>query len=513
MSIKSREFRFQPRRIGLLLSAVLLVVACSPTVPGEITSEVYLQVTPTSEVKAEEVLIPTGTATSTSTPYPTKTATATITRTLTPTMTPSTTPTVHVTPTITPTYDIRPLQPAAFGTARVCPELHSEVELDPEALQDDPLEEVLRFLNEGGDPRRLKSEGDLLDWLRVEIVDLTKDGVPEILIASYLLNVVGCEEGRYVKELHVVPETWTPFPTIQASIQDLNGNQIPELIVDSSTYGAHDSSIIIRIYEWNGNEFRSLISEDSHHPLVMAGGGDNGYAVMWNGFYSIKDIDRNGTKEVILSGGVGGGRFGSIPELGEEDIWMWAGDKFVLMDVVYDPPRYKLQAVWYADFFASHGFLERAMEWYSKAVFDPNVTAWNKARLNWSSLGIGEGTPVPTYPPPDHEQGRRVSAYARFRMMVTEVLLGNNEQAATTFKDLWASHPVGDPGNPYAQLASVFIEDFELSQSVGRGCQAVLEHAQKHRNDDLDVLRPLGYSTYGETFMTYGLEDICPYKP
>jgi hypothetical protein len=98
-------------------------------------------------------------------------------------------------------------------------------------------------------------------------------------------------------------------------------------------------------------------------------------------------------------------------------------------------------------------------------------------------------------------------------MMVTEVLLGNNEQAATTFKDLWASHPVGDPGNPYAQLASVFIEDFELSQSVGRGCQAVLEHAQKHRNDDLDVLRPLGYSTYGETFMTYGLEDICPYKP
>lgn len=229
---------------------------------------------------------------------------------------------------------------------------------------------------------------------------------------------------------------------------------------------------------------------------------------MYNGSLRLKDVDANGTVELLLKGGAEGGFAGqrSAPQLRETHTWMWNGSEYTFVDVTFSAPRLKFQAVQAADLYSRMGQYERAFELYHRAIYDDRLIAWNSA---WNEP-LGGGYEVyPTRPPEDNAQGERIHAYARFKIMVTRYLIGDLTGAELQFDANRSIHPEGNDGYAYARLSEVFRQTYLANQSVAAGCSAVRNYADLHEQE---VLWPLGVGVYGEANPDYQPVDLCPFK-
>ena len=102
----------------------------------------------------------------------------------------------------------------------------------------------------------------------------------------YTVFVLGCKDGQY--EILLGDTSLQNGPVIEF-INDLNGNGTPELYL--SYYGRYFFHTL-RILEWNGTEFLSLIKIEgenfTYDGLVTTG---------WE--YSVKDINHDQIQEII----------------------------------------------------------------------------------------------------------------------------------------------------------------------------------------------------------------------
>jgi tetratricopeptide (TPR) repeat protein len=433
--------------------------------------------TPTNDIT---VLVPTFTLMATASP-PVPQASPTITGTLAPSLT----PTLRYTPTITPTFNPR-LQPTMTRSPpETCPAAASPGPLQLTNLFDDfyaAADEILAYLNEGGSIAEVqRALGEMEAKTELIVADLTRDGV--------LLSVQPNISDPYFSGLDLIS-------------QDLNSNGVADLVIESSYMGARNSTLNVEVYEWDGDEFVSLIPEAVHHPYHALGHimFDPGVQVsMFNGHMELEDIDRNGTIEIILRGGVEYGYIGqlSAPQSVEIHTWMWNGEEFNFYDVAFSQPTLKIHAVQAADVASQLSDYAEALDLYWQAIKDPALEAWNVERNEWMPEWTDPGTPTPTHPPPDPDQGDRVEAYARFRIVVTNLLLGHSEEAEAQYQNLLDLHPAGNPGHPYAQMATRL------------GCAAARTFAEENSGE---ILGSLGWAVYGEANRDYDAEDICPFR-
>ena len=442
--------------------------------------------TPTLDLK---VLLPT--FTSTPTPSSTPQSGPQVSPTITKTPLPSLTPAPLYTATITPTFNPRSVATMTPASPKACPALVSAGSLQLTDPDDDlyaSADEVLAYLNAGGSVDEVRRALDDLSFnTELLTVDLTNDGVSEIVMYSFAVYVFHCHEGQYEEMLRVQPEIRDTYGmSMKILADDLTRSGVQNLIVttDNEGMGNDNYTLNVLVFEWDGEEFANLAPEEVHHPFTQLGQVMyvGGYHIpMFRGEMEFRDIDRNGTIEIILNGvGVGGGYWSaSLRE--ETHTWMWNGEEFNLFDVSLSPAVLKLHAVHDGDIAALQSNYNEALNSYWRAINDTSLEPWNADRLEYNYLW---STP---WPSPDPEQGKRVEAYARFRIIVTNYLLGRVEQAEAQYQVIQDIHPAGDPGHPYAQMATAFYDayhDFSGSIKIGCNSSAALCNTQRIGNPE-----------------------------
>jgi len=470
--------------------------------------------TPTLEIM---MLVPTGSPAATATMVSPQ-----FSPTITKTLPPSQTPRPLHTSTITPTFNPRTIATMTPASPEVCPALVSAGSLQLTEPDDDlyaSADEVLTYLNGGGSVQEVRRALDDLSFnAELLTVDLSNDGISEIVMYSFAVYVFRCHEGQYEEMLRIQPEIRdTDGTSMKILTQDLTRSGVKNLIIttDNKGRGNDNYTLNILVFEWNGHEFANLAPEEVHHPFTQLGqvmyvGGY--HLPMFRGEMELRDVDRNGTIEVILTGAGYPSRevsFWTDSYRQEIHTWMWNGEDFSLFNVTLSPAIIKIHAVQDGDLAALQLNYNDALNSYWRAINDTSLQAWNADILMWTHQDSYPGNPNP-FPPPDPEQAKRIEAYARFRIIVTNYLLGQDGQAEAQYQLIQNIHPDGDPGHPYAQMATAFhdaYQDFAASMRIG--CNAAQAYAI---HNESEILVPLGWSVYGEVNIVYDAEDICPFQ-
>ena len=376
-------------------------------------------------------------------------------------------------------------------------------------------EPVGQFLNDGGSPGRLPQllgEQGFTVAPSVVLQDLTNDGVPEVLVRAYESLVFACENGRFINRLppslqvgESVPAPWSD------RIADMNANGMPDLVLAHEFWGAHNYTLSVEIYEWDGATFRTLIADErTDAPFARNGYGERGVAAMYNGNLALVDVDANGTIELLLEGGLEGGLDAQLnggPQRSERHIWMWNGLEFILQDVSFSPATYRYQAIQDGDDASLVGDFDGAMSSYKAAIEDADLEGWNPAWLGLDSL-VGEGTPAPTFPPADPDERPRLEAYARFRMLLIELARGRLDEAENQLRILKAGFGQDSSAYPFVELSEIVWDAHLDTQGMGRACSLAIDYASAHEEQ---VLAPLGSTYYGFLNRDYDPQDICPF--
>jgi hypothetical protein len=408
------------------------------------------------------------------------------------------------------------------ASPEVCPALVSAGSLQLTEPYDDiyaSADEVLAHLNAGGSVEEVRRALDDLSFnAELLTVDLTNDGVSEIVMYSFAVYVFHCHEGQYEEMLRIQPEIRdTDGMSMKMLTQDLTRSGVQNFVIttDDKGRGNDNYTLNVLVFEWNGEEFANLAPEEVHHPFAQLGQVKyvGGYHFpMFRGEMELRDIDRNGTFEVILTGAGYPSRkvsFWTDSYRQEVHTWMWNGEDFTLSDVSLSPAIIKIHAVQDGDLAALQSNFNDALSSYWRAINDSSLQAWNADILMWTHQDSYPGNPNP-FPPPDPEQAKIVEAYARFRIIVTNYLLGRVKQAEAQYQIIQEIHPAGDPGHPYAQMATAFHDAYhDFSGSIKIGCNAAQAYAI---HNESEILVPLGWSVYGEVNIVYDAEDICPFQ-
>jgi hypothetical protein len=371
---------------------------------------------------------------------------------------------------------------------------------------------ILDFLNAGGSPKAVLntffSNSLDLHTHNFSSQDLTGDGVPEFAITyDGNLYIFACSLGKYKTTLKISNIVGMGFSDIFINtIRDLNLDGIPEIVLNTTT--CNDPCLEVMIYEWDGNQFISLVRINNHEY------GED-YAQISNGSISIKDQGGNKFPEIILYGGIPT-HFASLangfPFRNETQVLSWNGKFFVETSREYSPPQYRFQAVQDGDRASLSGDYDKAADYYQQAIFSDKLDWWSADRreyiLKTEYLFSAEETPTPILPSPDPNEYYNLAAYSRFRLMLLHILRGWLPEAQVLYNTLQEKFPDGQAGHFFAELASAFWDEYQASRNIGESCGKAIEFASTNP----DILAYLGSYNHGWQSLSYTQEDICPFK-
>jgi len=395
---------------------------------------------------------------------------------------------------------------------------------------------ILDFLNKGGSPKAVVdafNNGLEGSGSKSFQQDLTNDNVPELVIGDILLHIFGCQAGKYVLLLKLDPGGFIADSRI-LFIKDMNINGMPDLVV-SEWIG--DFNLYVpethRILEWDGVRFKDLIIQPEFESRYGAGGAKDGQ-VWIDGVWSytettvkqveITDVDKNGTVELILRGGLPGHpdtqRHG--PWRGEINTYMWNGDGFVIYSVEPAPPVYRFQAVQDADYAFFDGNYDKAVTLYQDVIFSDKLDWWSTDKYlqkNQILDAILNGVATPTPLPPNDTEYNYLSAYARYRIMLIYTKRGWMPEAKAIYETLQEQYPVGKEGHVIAELATVFWNKHLSSNNLSASCSKAIDFANENV---FEIFNYMGSVKTDESYdwtyhgwqktHNYTVEDICPFK-
>jgi hypothetical protein len=417
---------------------------------------------------------------------------------------PSQTPTL--TPTITPTFDFSRFQTNTLAPAARCPQVQPGAAptpdfYDPENFYVD-ANDVLLYLNTYG-PESLiaffqKAEGPYWDSYIQGYADYTNDGVRELAFGWGNFYIFSCQDGKYVLLYMMEPDGYLSSPDI-IRILDANRNGTSELslLTGFATQGGHGYKVV----EWDGSQFRTVLDE---------------IWVYFTGQFGSEDIDRDGYSEYVVYPGIGAmtSYHDTIPWREEKIYFRWNGKEFVEYKYVFTSPEYRFQAVQDGDRALVYGEIDRALNFYRQVIYNLQLGWWSYERelyfyeVYWATWSNNAPTPIP--PTPDPGEYDNLAAYARFKLMVTYASRGWHADAKIIFDNIQRRYPEDKVGYHYAELASIFWNEYEPSRSIAAGCQAANVFASSHEKEILYYIQ--GAGRYASNRINYVDEPeyICP---
>ena len=465
----------------------------------------------------------------------TKTSTKSNTVTITTSGTPFLTETqIPNTPTAYPIFHPELIVTVTPTLAEVCPDLP-----DSEFL--DLIEEFDVGNNEhdwlstamltGASPQQIESVfiDEVSQWFRISALDLTTDGVPELIIdhASDGGEIYQCRNQGYVKILDYDTLSWPA--RLYMDDYDINQNGIPEIMI--SYYATSGFNLTFDVLEWNGIEIQSKLRvsngvdapESSRWARALSWYGvhtmgmEPNTAVMMDGGADIilEDLNDDGLLEIILDGDGPASydtKWNFGPWLGEKLIFQWNGESFLLSDFKIDEPIHRFQAVQEAD----RAFLlrdyERASLFYDKVINDADLLPYSWEFMQYLEdvhnqvtlyNGSAEDLSVPEVSLDEYQQ---LSAYARYRLIMIDLAAGKQDQALNTYQMLYQINIGENPGYAHAVMGRIYWESVEEGMSLVDACQPVKDYV----SENLILLEPLGNSGSRVQSHEYTVDDICP---
>jgi hypothetical protein len=481
---------------------------------------VVVSITACGVVRSNNVESLTSVFTATSLSSPTNTVVPPLTRTLLPTKTraptrvPTSTPTP--TPTAIPPELFNPLLVETFtpAPATVCPDQNPSLKFDMfEQLEAYPFFEseiFLEFLNSGGTISAIIKAYDNKygNHSLITLTDLTGDKIQEIVVSNgKSINMLGCQDGEYLFLGGLPEEGLSPIAEL-VEMSDINRDGLKEIV--AYVGGCFNNRCpSVGVYEWNGEEFLSLIenfsSVDGCANLTVAP-----FEV------EVKDIDGNGTKEIIMHNSGNPWPDNDFPYREETRICMWNGQSFVVFKNEFSSPYYRYQAVQDGDRATLNGDYESAFEFYQQAI--------NDEKLEWFSLErwmhdfetyrqqyfSSAKEPTPTMSPSltqNPDEYPVLAAYSYFRIMVLYALQNDLQDVELTYNTLQDKFPMDRPGGFFTHVASEFWLKYQPTQNLQEACDVAIAYARKSPN----MLDFLGSSDHGYNSFYYTPDDICPF--
>jgi hypothetical protein len=491
----------------LILVCIALLSACRPLDADLLTSTPIEETNPVSSTptKLSGPQIPSFTITYTSVPSETPFPTETLTQ----------IPPKSFDPTVIQTFT--PATPAE------CPKENSNIELDVEGLtklsgfvepNQQITENLLAFLNSGGTLNSILSAHESYYGSQIDhsfkIQDITGDNLPELIYPFGIwIDVFGCEDGKYELLFTDIYESGNGGVDI-IEVSDINLDGLAEVIVYfSGCMGSRCPTI--RVYEWNGKNFQNLIV----NPNNIADGCSSLTVAPYD--VEARDIDTNGTKEIIMSNSRLPQPDNDFPYRKETRICMWNGQNIVVYKNAFDAPYYRFQAVQDGDRATLSGDYSEAMGFYQRTINDKHLQ-WFTEERKWHDFWVYHSEyfpsakePTPTASPSlvqDPNEYPILAAYAYYRIMLVHILQNDSVKAETTLSTLKGEFPAGSPGNYFTQVASIFWQEHNISRNVQNSCKKVVEYVQEHPLPT----EYLGDWDHGAHSIRYVPESVCPFR-
>ena len=391
------------------------------------------------------------------------------------------------------------------------------------------FQKILDFLNAGGEPEYLHNYLGLQpdSWAEV---DMTGDGIPELVMSVYGVHILMCENGHYEDLLHFLIGD-DPFLSSRImAINDMNLDGVPELVIRGVIMSA--GVFIYRIYEWDGVSFQSLIW--SEQELASWFYTPTGIALNWYSYWApytlsynqqvmsiaglgdtVQDTDGNGTLELIIHSDIPIPKYRyDGPWRKTKQIYMWNGSFFNLAQLSIEPPIYRFQAVEDGDRLSLLGNYQEAMNLYKAAIFDKTLYAWSMDNYSAQFAAEGQGLPTPEFIPIDQEEYNNLAAYAYYRIMLLYILQNETGEAHIAYTDLQAISPDNQQGHIYAEMAIEFWGKYQSTKSIGEACSAAIKFAEGHKDNIYTYLGNFYNFTnsHGGQSHFYTSWDLCPFK-
>lgn len=373
--------------------------------------------------------------------------------------------------------------PPPTATATLHPTAPAEESPTPVPLAEHPgdfeqyADAIVTYLNDShGDEDGLRAMLEnwealrrVTDLLRVDVND---DGLGELVMVvvdpspDYGINlrgdvlVVDKDEQRYSLAYSAAGESLLPDPAL-IEIDDLNGDGRTEMAYSSTSCGAHTCFTTVYIAASGTGEYQDL----------TGGGIEMSYVEP-----SFVDWDGDGVRELIMYGGTIGS-VGAGPQRERTEVYRWDGATYGLTETVQDYSNYLYFRVLDANQALPEGEFERAATLYREAIDDPRLDTWM-----------------------DESEREELAAFSRYRLSLSYLMMGEVALAEAAREELQAVQP----GNIYAQVATVLWDAYEAQGDLEAACQEVDDFAHLHP-EAVEVLNDYGYSN-----PTFTAEEICP---
>jgi hypothetical protein len=393
-----------------------------------------------------------------------------------PTPLPSPTPTIKALATPTPTPE--PTVAAAAEPTETPSVTPTPVPFPPrpEDFADLPIA-IIGYLkdsqgDEDGLREMLKDWGALRNVTDLLRVDVDDDRQGELLlimvdpIQEYGINrpgdllVVDTHGQEYRLAYRASEDLVIMDPSI-LDVDDINGDGHTELAFTSTSCGAHTCFTAVYIIASGAGMYNDL----------TGGGIEMSYAEIY-----FSDSDGDGTPELVMYGGTIGS-VGAGPQRARTEVYRWDGAAYTLSETIYDPSNYLYFKVLDANQALLDGEYERAATLYGEAIENSDLDIWMEER-----------------------EREELTAFARYRLSLTYLILGETGEAQLARDELLAQQP----GHIYAQVVRVLWDTYVIDGDLRAACEAVGSFAAAHP-ETAAVLADYGYSN--PTFTT---EEVCP---
>src|SRR5688572_4373743 len=337
------------------------------------------------------------------------------------------------------------------------------------------------FLNSGGSFVALQSGFNALVQQKAELrdgrisnVDLTGDGVSEVIISAILekssiWQILGCNSGRY----EALSDIRDPGLRYLRFAVDLNGDKLPEVIGYRETRPESTRLFEFFVQGWNGHQFVDLIDDTrfnevgKHLPIDIT----DWQKIVANATIRTGDNNRDGLYEVIVIGGL----ITPVPtcetrfERQFTEIWGWNGRSFQFVERVYMMPIYRFQRSADGDLAFALKQFDLALKSYQDVLFDENLF---KRDQYLSHLEYCKGFGPAIDPELIENEQDQLEAYARWRILLIHTITGSQDAMQVVYQTLQDKFPDGRPGHSYAIIASAFWEEYQASQDILSACEA-----------------------------------------
>lgn len=236
------------------------------------------------------------------------------------------------------------------------------------------------------DPAAVQAALLSTDWIKdesdLQALDLDGDGREEWLIT--LIDDMCCfDKGLSPSSVWLVDDgkiifNQPPQPRMVnrvLHVSDITGDQLPDVVVESATYGANYYPLKYHVLSAHDGTIRSIVQPPPQVRQSYSFDDGNFISMGVDHWEEVQlvDVTGDGLHDLILSGVAGGGAGGGVsPPF--RAVWSWDGQAISLADVTWQETKYRFHTLYNANYAFEKGDEQTAHLLYSRVIFNELLT-------------------------------------------------------------------------------------------------------------------------------------------